>query len=193
MNKSIIIGRVGKKPELKKTTTGACYTNFRVATEENWKDKDGKKHTRTDWHSIKAWGKLAEAICEYVVQGQKLEIIGPHRTDEVKDKEDDKKTNYYEYILAREVEFKEKPKAYWDAVNAQKNGQPVPPPATPPANKQPTLAQLMQQMAEMQKVIQSLAGASMATPGPEEMEEDYSAGPHDSEEYNSPPDLAAGL
>lgn len=133
MNRSFISGRVGKKPVLKKTNSNVSYTIFSVATVEKWKDKaTGKKMEHTDWQSIKCWRKLAELICEWVVQGQYLEIIGKNRCDIVEVKNDkgevvDKK--FYRYIEGREVEFMQKPKAYWDALQKNKSGTQTP--ATP--------------------------------------------------------------
>jgi len=195
INKSIINGRVGKKPELKKTNNNTSWVNFSVATTEEWKDKKtGEKKERTDWHNIKAWGPLAEAICKYVVQGQMLEIWGPHRVDRV---EKDGTTNYYEYIQAKEVIFGQKPKAWWDAFNAAKaSGQPMPTntPAkpkdkpAPQADKSDKLSILMAQMKVMQDTIALLTsngGIPAGVPPTDDggsippYEDDYSAQPHD--------------
>jgi len=195
INKSIINGRVGKKPELKKTNNNISWVKFSVATTEEWKDKKtNEKKERTDWHNIKAWGPLAEAICKYVVQGQMLEICGPHRVDRV---EKDGTTNFYEYIQAKEVIFGQKPKAWWDAFNAAKaSGQPMPTntPTKPkdkpaqPVDKTDKLSILMEQMKVMQDTIAQLtaAGGAVANAPPTYDDEGF-VPPQDDEEYTTQP------
>jgi single-strand DNA-binding protein len=190
INQATISGRVGKKPELKKTASGVSWVKFSVATEEKWKDKKtGEDMKRTDWLTVKAWRKLAEVICQYVVQGQYVEVIGAVRCDVV---EKDGKTNYYNYIQAEKVEFREKPKAWWDAYNAQKAAGTLPPKNTP-APKAPAEADkltiLLAQMKTMQDTIALLTsngGIPVGVPPTDDDagfippdEEDYSAQPHD--------------
>ncbi|HAG51290.1 MAG TPA: single-stranded DNA-binding protein, partial [Deltaproteobacteria bacterium] len=62
INKAILVGRLGKDPEIRYTPSGTAIANFTMATSENYKDKDGQKQERTEWHRIVAFGKLAE-IC----------------------------------------------------------------------------------------------------------------------------------
>ena len=65
LNKVMIIGRLGADPEMKTLSSGNPLTTFSVATSENWKDKEGQKQERTEWHRIVVWGKLAEICGKY--------------------------------------------------------------------------------------------------------------------------------
>jgi single-strand DNA-binding protein len=63
VNKAIIVGRLGADPEIRFTQSGAGVTNFNVATDSVWKDKEGQKQSRTEWHRIVVWGPQAE-VCQ---------------------------------------------------------------------------------------------------------------------------------
>ena len=75
VNKAILIGRLGKDPELKYTPSGRAVCNFSLATDETW-TTDGEKHKATTWHNITVWGKQAEIMKEYLKQGQEVYIEG---------------------------------------------------------------------------------------------------------------------
>jgi single-strand DNA-binding protein len=77
VNKVIILGRLGKDPEIKYTPTGTAVANFGVATSQQWKDQDsGEKKEKTEWHSIVAWRKQAELIGEYFGKGDQIYLEG---------------------------------------------------------------------------------------------------------------------
>ena len=80
VNKALIIGSVGKDPEVRATADGNCIVNLSVATSESWKDKQGNKQESTEWHRVSAFGKLAEIIRDYVVKGSKVYIEGKIKT-----------------------------------------------------------------------------------------------------------------
>lgn len=80
INKAILIGRLGKDPEVRYTPDGAMVTRFSVATDEQWKDKNGEKVQRTEWHNIVTFGKLAEICGNYLTKGLLVYIEGPIRT-----------------------------------------------------------------------------------------------------------------
>jgi len=80
VNKTIIIGRLGKDPELKYTQDGVPVANFSVATSETWKDKEGKKQESTEWHRIVAWRKLAEICGKYLHKGSQVYLEGKLQT-----------------------------------------------------------------------------------------------------------------
>ena len=81
VNKVILIGNVGSDPELKYTTSGAGVTNFSVATNETWMDKNtNERQERTEWHRIVAWGRLAEICNQYLKKGSKVYIEGRLQT-----------------------------------------------------------------------------------------------------------------
>ncbi len=80
LNKVMLIGNVGKSPETKHTPSGIPVTTFRLATTENWKDREGKVQEQTDWHTIVAWRGLAEVIQKLVTKGSRIYIEGRLQT-----------------------------------------------------------------------------------------------------------------
>ena len=76
VNKVILIGRLGQDPELRYTTSGKANANFSVATGEHWKDQEGNKKEKTNWHRCVAWGKLAEIIGEWLKKGSHVYLEG---------------------------------------------------------------------------------------------------------------------
>ena len=76
INKAILIGNLGKDPELRYTSAGVAVATFSVATNESWKDQDGNVQERTQWHNIVAWRKLAEICSEYLKKGSRLYLEG---------------------------------------------------------------------------------------------------------------------
>ena len=103
VNKAIIIGSVGKDPEVRATASGDCIVNLSVATSESWKDKQGNKQESTEWHRVSAFGKLAEIIRDYVVKGSKVYIEGKIKTRKWQDKEG--KDQYTTEIVANELQM----------------------------------------------------------------------------------------
>jgi single-strand DNA-binding protein len=87
VNKAILIGRLGKDPEVRYTPDGAMVTNFNLATDEQWKDKNGEKVQRTEWHKIVTFGKLAEICGNYLVKGKLVFIEGRIQTRSWEDKD----------------------------------------------------------------------------------------------------------
>lgn len=87
VNKAIILGNVGKDPEVRFLADGKATANLSVATSSSWKDKSGEKQESTEWHRISAFGKLAEIIGEYVKKGSQIYIEGRITTRKWKDKE----------------------------------------------------------------------------------------------------------
>lgn len=80
VNKAILIGRLGKDPEVRYTPDGAMITSFSLATDEQWKDKNGEKVQKTEWHNIITFGKLAEICGNYLAKGLLVYIEGRIRT-----------------------------------------------------------------------------------------------------------------
>ena len=76
LNKVILIGNLGKDPELKYTPGGVAVCNFSLATKETWKGQDGNKQEKTEWHNIKIWRKQAEIAAEYLKKGKQIYIEG---------------------------------------------------------------------------------------------------------------------
>ena len=87
VNKVILIGRLGKDPEVKATPSGSTVAKFSLATDEKFTDRDGNKQERTEWHNIVAWGKLGEICGQYLRKGKLVYIEGKIRTESWEDKE----------------------------------------------------------------------------------------------------------
>jgi single-strand DNA-binding protein len=90
VNKAIILGRLGKDPEMRFTPNGKAVTNFTVATSEVWA-QDGEKQERTEWHRIVTWGKLAENCAKLLGKGKQVYIEGKLQTRSWDDKDGNKK------------------------------------------------------------------------------------------------------
>jgi single-strand DNA-binding protein len=92
VNKVILIGRLGADPEIRYTPSGAEVANFRIATSENWTNKNGEKEERTEWHRIVAWRNLAKICGEYLSKGRLVYIEGKIRTRTWEDREGNKRS-----------------------------------------------------------------------------------------------------
>jgi len=101
VNKVILIGRLGKDPEVKYTPSGAPVAKFSLATDEVFKDRSGEQQKRTEWHNIVAWNKLAEICGEYLTKGKQVYIEGSIRSHQYEDQAGNKRTAYE--IVAREM------------------------------------------------------------------------------------------
>ncbi len=86
LNKVLLIGNLGKDPELSYTASGVAIAKFSVATSERWKDQDGNNQERTEWHNIIAWRKLAEICGQYLKKGSKIYLEGRLQTRSWDDK-----------------------------------------------------------------------------------------------------------
>lgn len=86
LNKVMLIGNVGRNPDLKYTPSGIPVTSFRLATSETWKDREGNVQEHTDWHTIVAWRGLAEVIHRLVKKGSRVYIEGRIQTRSFDDK-----------------------------------------------------------------------------------------------------------
>jgi len=102
VNKVILIGNLGKDPEIKYTPSGTAVAKFSLATNERYKDKSGEWQDRTEWHNIVAWQRLAEIVGEYVKKGNKLYIEGRLQTSSWEDKQSGEK-KYRTEIIAQDL------------------------------------------------------------------------------------------
>jgi single-strand DNA-binding protein len=91
LNKVMLIGNVGRDPELKYTPSGIPVTSFRLATSETWKDRDSSIKEHTDWHTIVAWRGLAEVIHKLVKKGSRVYIEGRIQTRTFDDKSNNRR------------------------------------------------------------------------------------------------------
>ena len=101
INKVILVGNLGKDPELRHTGSGTAVCNMTLATNESYKDSNGEWVERTEWHSIVAWSKLAEICGEYLKQGSQVYFEGSLQTRSYEDKEG--VTKYKTEIKAKEM------------------------------------------------------------------------------------------
>ena len=104
INKVILVGRLGKDPEVRSTPGGTSVAKFSVATDERFTDKNGEKQERTEWHNVVAWGKLGEICGQYLRKGKLVYIEGSIRTDSWDDKESGQK-KYRTEIVARDMKM----------------------------------------------------------------------------------------
>src|ERR671934_122128 len=103
VNKVILIGNLGRDPEVRYTPSGQAVANFTVATNEAWTDKSGQKQERTEWHRVVVWGKAAENCGEYLSKGRQVYIEGRLQTREWTNKEGAKQ--YTTEVVANQVVF----------------------------------------------------------------------------------------
>jgi single-strand DNA-binding protein len=91
VNKVIIVGNVGRDPEVRYTQTGKAVASFSVATSERFQDKEGQPQERTEWHRVVAWGRLAEICGEYLRKGKQVYVEGRLQTRDWEDKDGHKR------------------------------------------------------------------------------------------------------
>ena len=87
VNKVILIGNLGRDPETRYMPDGGAITNISIATTENWKDKNGDKQEKTEWHRVAFFGKLAEIAGEYLKKGSQVYVEGRLQTRKWQDKD----------------------------------------------------------------------------------------------------------
>ncbi len=103
VNKAILVGNLGRDPELRHTQNGQAVVNFTLATSENWTDKNGERVERTEWHRIVVWGKTGEMCAQYLSKGRTVYVEGRIQTREWEDKDGNKR--YTTEINAQTVNF----------------------------------------------------------------------------------------
>lgn len=104
INKVILIGRLGRDPEVRYTPSGVPVANFTIATSEEWKDKtSGEKQERTEWHRVEAWRRLGEICGEYLHKGKQVYIEGRLQTDSWEDRDGNKR--YTTKVIAQNMQM----------------------------------------------------------------------------------------
>jgi single-strand DNA-binding protein len=103
VNKVILIGRLGKDPELRYTPGGKPVGSFSLATSERWTGPDGEKKESTTWHNIVVWGKTAEVMKEYLRKGQEVYLEGRIDNRSWTDKEGNKR--YTSEVVVQNFQF----------------------------------------------------------------------------------------
>jgi single-strand DNA-binding protein len=102
LNKVMLIGNLGRDPEVRYTQGGRPVANFSIATNERWKDKQGNRQERTEWHNIVAWGPKAEFVQNYLKKGTRILVEGKLQT---RDWEKDGVKHYRTEIQADNISF----------------------------------------------------------------------------------------
>ena len=92
VNRVILVGRLGKDPELRYTPNGTAVCKFSLATDEAWKDQTGQLQRRTEWHNIVAWSKLAETCQKLLTKGKQIYVEGRIQTRQWDDRDGNKRT-----------------------------------------------------------------------------------------------------
>jgi single-strand DNA-binding protein len=99
VNKVILIGNLGKDPEVKYTPQGTAVAKFTLATNERYKDKSGEWQDRTEWHNVVAWARTAEIVGEYLKKGRTVYVEGSLRTSSWEDKQTNQKKYKTEIVV----------------------------------------------------------------------------------------------
>jgi single-strand DNA-binding protein len=92
VNRAILVGRLGRDPETRYTSAGQAVCNFTLATDETYKDRNGERQKRTEWHRIVVWGKQAEIAQQYLHKGSLIFVEGRIQTRQWDDREGQKRT-----------------------------------------------------------------------------------------------------
>jgi single-strand DNA-binding protein len=103
VNKVILVGNLGRDPELRYTPGGQAVANFSLATTERFSNKEGERQERTEWHRVVAWGRTGEICAQYLAKGRSVYVEGRIQTREWEDKEGQKR--WSTEIVATNVQF----------------------------------------------------------------------------------------
>ena len=103
VNKAILIGNLGKDPDVRFTNNGKAVAKFPIATSEVWTDANGSRQERTEWHNIVVWGKQGETCGQYLSKGRQVFVEGSIRTRSYDDQSGNKR--YITEIIAQRVRF----------------------------------------------------------------------------------------
>jgi len=98
VNKVILIGNLGRDPELRSTTTGQQVASFSLATSRRWNDRDGNRQEQTEWHNIVCWGRQAEVASQYLTKGKQIYVEGRIHTNSWDDRQSGEKRYRTEII-----------------------------------------------------------------------------------------------
>src|SRR5260370_7413546 len=154
VNKVILIGNLGKDPEVKFTPQGTPVAKYSLATNERFKEKEGQWQDRTEWHNITAWARTAEIIGEYVKKGSKVYIEGSLRTHSWDDKTSGQKKYMTEIVVNELILLGGRGESAGDSSSGSRRASasppgcnnfdhltpnPTPPPPGPPPSTRPAL------------------------------------------------------
>lgn len=123
LNKVMLIGNVGKSPEIKYTPSGIPVAHFKLATSETWRDKEGTFCEHTDWHNIVAWRGLAEVVSKIIDKGTRIYVEGKIRTRKFDDKNNVRR--FYVEIIAENILLLDSKKASRDNLDDDRKYTPA--------------------------------------------------------------------
>ncbi len=103
VNKVILVGNLGKDPELRYTPSGTAVATFSLATSETYKDRDGNKQTKTEWHNIVVWRQLAEICGKYLHKGKQIYVEGKIQNRSYDDRDGNKR--YISEVVVNEMQM----------------------------------------------------------------------------------------
>jgi single-strand DNA-binding protein len=152
INKAIVIGNLGRDPELKRTNEGKAVCSFSVATTERFKDVQGQQQENTEWHNVSAWNKLAETAAQYLKKGSSVYIEGKLKT---RSWDDNGQKKYKTEIVASSMQFLDsKPAGQGQQQQGQYNQQPSQPQQQQQGQNQQQQQQQCQQPQQLQFIQQ---------------------------------------
>ncbi len=103
VNKIILVGNLGKDPEVRFTPSGRAVAKFPLATTDSWTDQENSRQERTEWHNVVVWGKQAESCGQYLAKGRQVYVEGAIRSRSYDDKEGNKR--YITEVVAQRIQF----------------------------------------------------------------------------------------
>ena len=124
VNKAILVGNLGRDPEIRTTPSGQSVAKFSLATTSRWKDRDGNRQERTEWHNIVCWGRQAEIAGQYLTKGRQIYVEGRLQTDSWEDRETGKKMYRTEIVCDN-----------FQMLGSRGDGPPTPSPSPPADDK----------------------------------------------------------
>ena len=142
VNKVILIGRLGKDPELKYTPNGTPVAKFSLATDEVFKDQSGEQQKHTEWHNIVAWKRLAEICGEYLTKGKQVYIEGSIRSHQWDDKQTGTKRTGYEIVAQKMTMLGSRADSERTAAPGDRPAPTAPPEPEPPPESEITDADI---------------------------------------------------
>ena len=103
VTKVILVGNLGKDPEVRFTPSGRAVAKFPLATTDSWTDQENSRQERTEWHNVVVWGKQAESCGQYLAKGRQVYVEGAIRSRSYDDKEGNKR--YITEVVAQRIQF----------------------------------------------------------------------------------------
>ncbi|ORF37038.1 single-stranded DNA-binding protein [Snodgrassella alvi] len=143
VNKVILVGRLGRDPETRYMPNGDAITNFSLATDEQWRDRNGERQTRTEWHNVSLYGKLGEIANQYLRKGSQVFIEGKIQSRKYTGKDGIERTAYN--IIGNEMRMLGDRNDGFDSGNnyaAPPTSNPPPAPRRQPPQQTPTTPQI---------------------------------------------------